>query len=476
MANSFDVVIIGAGPAGYVGALRLAQLGKKVAVVEEARVGGVCLNRGCIPVKSLLYAAAVARNAKEAQIMGITFPPPAIDLVSLGTWKKRIIDRLARGIEFLFKSNGIELIRGRARVVAPDRLVIQKKETEKEIFARTLVIATGSEPAVLPGLETDHKRVIDSNSALNLVQLPKRIVIIGAGAIGLEFATIFRRFGVQVTVLEMCDTILPGVDPELTSFIQHQLTREGVEIHTGVKGVSCSFPAETARVCAAAPEPLEWQAEKVLVAIGRKALTAGLGLEDLGIRLDQRGFITTTDNYETSVPGVYAIGDVRGGPLLAHKALYEGFNLAETLAQTGKPMPGEQKPVPAVVYTDPEIATVGLSESAAQDRGIKVRVARVPVNAIGRSLTLNRSEGVCKLLMDEKTGKIIGGGIVAPHADVLITEITTAIELGLSPDDLSKPIHPHPTMSELVFEAAHALLGSAIHLVKHHQTECGPHS
>lgn len=461
MANSFDVVIVGAGSAGYVGALRLAQLGKRVAVVEQARVGGVCLNRGCIPVKALLYAAAVARNAQEAQTMGITFPPPAIDLVSLGTWKKRIVDRLVRGIEFLFKSNGIELIRGRARLIAPDRLVIQ----EKEIFARTLVIATGSEPAVLPGFAPDHKRVIDSNSALNLIQLPKSIIIIGAGAIGLEFATIFRRFGAQVTVLEMGNTILPGVDPELTSFIHHQLTREGVAIHTGIKGVSCSFPAETARVCASAPEPVEWQAEKVLVAIGRKAYTAGLGLEDLGITLDQQGFITTAANYETSVPGVFAIGDVRGGPLLAHKAMYEGFNLAETLAKTGKPIPGEQKPVPAVVYTDPEIATVGLSESAAQARGIKVRVARVPVNAIGRSLTLNRSQGVCKLLMEEKTGKIIGGGIVAPHADLLITEITTAIELGLRPEDLSKPIHPHPTMSELVLETAHALLSRAIHII-----------
>ncbi|MGQ9677694.1 MAG: dihydrolipoyl dehydrogenase [bacterium] len=466
MADSFDVVIIGAGPGGYVGALRLAQLGKKVAVVEEARVGGVCLNWGCIPVKSLLHAAAVVRNAAEARTMGITFNPPVLDLVSLNSWKRRIIDRLARGIEHLFKSNGVELIPGRAKLLAPDRLAVQEKENEKEIFAQHLVIATGSKPAVLPGIEPDHKKVIDSNSALNLVQLPKSIVIIGAGAIGLEFATIFCRLGVHVTVLEMGDTILPGLDPDLTRLLQHQMEREGVEIHTGVKGISCAVTTETTRVCVQDPKPFEWQAEKVLIAVGRKAYTQGLGLEELGVKLDGRGFIITAENYETNIPGVYAIGDVRGGPLLAHKAMYEGFNLAETLAGKGKPTPGEQKTVPVVVYTDPEIAAVGLDEPTAQAKGKKVKVARVPANAIGRSLTLNRSEGMCKLLIDEKTGKILGGGIVAPQADVLIAEITAAIELGFTAEDLGKPIHPHPTMSELVFETAHALLDSAVHVVQ----------
>nr|NPV14883.1 dihydrolipoyl dehydrogenase [candidate division WOR-3 bacterium] len=465
MESRFDAVLIGAGPAGYVGAIRLAQLGKKVAVVEEARVGGVCLNRGCIPVKSLLHAAAVVRNAQEARVMGITFQPPELDPVSLNSWKARIIDRLARGIEFLFKANGVELFRGKARIVAPDQVVVQGGETETRLSAPYIIIATGSEPAILPGLEPNHKNVIDSNSALNLVQLPLTIVIVGAGAIGLEFATIFRRLGAKVTVLEVCDSILPGIDRDLTTLLQRQMEREGIQFHTGVKGLSCPVPAENARVCAQAPEPLEWQADKVLIAVGRTARTAELGIENLGIKVDQRGFIVTNGQYETNIKGVYAIGDVRGGPLLAHKAMYEGFNLAEALALGKKPVPGEKKPIPAVVYTDPEIATVGLTETMAQEQGLKVKVARVPVNAIGRSLTLSRSEGMCKLVMDEKTGKILGGGVVAAQADVLIAEITAAVELGLTAEQLGKPVHPHPTMSELVFETAHALLGSAIHIV-----------
>jgi len=465
MENKFDAVLIGAGPAGYVGAIRLAQLGKKVAVVEEARVGGVCLNRGCIPVKSLLHAAAVVRNAQEARTMGITFQSPELDPVSLNSWKARIIDRLARGIEFLFKANGVELFRGKARIVAPDRVVVQGNENDAEISAPHIIIATGSEPTVLPGLEPDHKKVIDSNSALNLVQLPESIVIVGAGAIGLEFATIFRRLGAKVTVLEVCDSILPGIDRDLTTLLQRQMEREGVQFHTGLKGLSCPPPAESARVCVQEPQHLEWQADKVLIAVGRTARTAGLGIENLGIKVDRRGFIVTDPKYETNIKGVYAIGDVRGGQLLAHKAMYEGFNLAEALALNKKPILGEKKPIPAVVYTDPEIATVGLTETVANEQGLKVKIARVPVNAIGRSLTLNRSEGVCKLVMDEKTGKILGGGVVAPGADVLIAEITLAVELGLTAAQLGKSVHPHPTMSELVFETAHALLGSAIHIV-----------
>lgn len=459
---SCDTVIIGAGPAGYVAGIRLAQLGQKVTLVEEARVGGVCLNRGCIPVKALLYAAAVLRNAAEARTLGIRFSSPEIDLISLGAWRSRIVDRLARGIEFLLKSNGVELVRGRAEVLAPDRVAVNGPDRALHLTARNLIIATGSEPAELPGLKPDQKQIIDSNGALNLVELPKTLVIVGAGAVGLEFATIFARLGTEVTVLEMCDTILPGIDPDLTLLVRSALEREGVRFVLGVKGLACTPGAPAVRVCTAQQE---WVAEKILIAAGRRPRTGGLGLEALPLELDARGFIKTDSGYQTSVPGVYAIGDVRGGPLLAHKAMYEGVDLAVTLARGGKPLPGERKAIPTVVYTDPEIAAVGLSEDAARARGLRVRVAQVPASAIGRSLVLGRGAGVCKLVAEEDTGRILGGGIVAPQADALITEIACAVELGLTAEQLGRVVHPHPTMSELVLETAHALSGSAIHIV-----------
>ncbi len=460
-----DTVIIGAGPAGYVAGIRLAQLGQRVVVIEQARVGGVCLNRGCIPVKALLHSASIVRNAAEARIMGIGFDLPRLDLVSLGLWKARIVDRLVKGIEFLFKNNGVELIRGRARFIKPNQVQVYG-ETELTVEANRIVVATGSEPATIPGLPVDHKSVLDSNSALNLVELPKRMVIVGAGAVGLEFATIFSRFGVKVTVLEVCDQILPGVDSEVANLLERQMAREGVEFKLGVKGVSCQIPVETnePKVC--------WDeddgqgvmaADKILVAVGRKPLTYNLGLAEIGVKVNEYGFIVTDSGFGTSVRGVYAIGDVRGAPLLAHKAMHEGLMLAEMLS--GKCQIGFQRVVPMVVYTDPELATVGLTAEEAQAKGLKVKVAKVPLNAIGRALTLGRTEGMCKLVAEQDTGRILGVTILAPQADVLIAEATLAVELGLTAEQLGQVVHPHPTMSELLFEASEAVLGRAVHII-----------
>lgn len=462
-----DTIVIGAGPAGYVTAIRLAQLGQEVVVVEEARVGGVCLNRGCIPVKALLHAAATVRNAAEARQMGINFAPPTIDLISIASWKARIVERLAKGIEFLFKANGVELVRGRGRLVAPDRVVVRGPDGDRELTARNVVIATGSRPAVLSGLEPDHRQIIDSNGALNLVKLPNRVVIVGAGAIGLEFATIFQRFGARVTVLEMCDSILPGTDPELTQILRRQMEREGIEFRLGVKGASCEAITDSgARVCVAEEKgKTDLDADQVLVAIGRVANSGDLGLNELGVEMDERGFVKTDHRYQTNCKGLFAIGDIRGGPLLAHKAMFEGIELAELLTGTQNRKTGRNRAIPSVVYTDPELATVGLSEAAAMEAGFKVRVAKVPVTAIGRSLTLSRSEGLCKVVADDASGKILGVGIVAAQADALIAEAAVAVELGLTAEELGRVVHPHPTMSELVFESAHALLGRAIHIV-----------
>jgi dihydrolipoamide dehydrogenase len=465
--TNFDVAIIGAGPAGYVAAIRLAQLGRRVVIIEAARVGGVCLNRGCIPVKALLHSASIIRNAAEARVMGISFPPPAIDIVSLGSWKARIVERLARGIEFLFKSNGVELIRGRAQILSPTRIKVAGAE-ETEIAARIVVVATGSEPAVLPGLVVDHRQVIDSNSALNLVELPRTLVVIGAGAVGLEFATIFNRLGVKVTVLEVCDQILPGIDSEIAGLLQRQMEQEGIEFKLGVKGVSCQPAVNTpeAKVCwEERNEQLTMGADKVLVAVGRKPMSENLGLQELGIKLNAQGFILTDGWFETNVRGIYAIGDVRGGMLLAHKAMHEGLMLAENLGKE-KRAGGLQVPaIPMVVYTDPEFAAVGLSADQAEKQGIKVRVSRVPLTALGRPLTLGRAQGLCKVVAEEKSYRILGVSILAPQADVLIAEAAVAVELGLTAEQLGRVVHPHPTMSELLFEASQAVLGSAIHIL-----------
>ncbi|MEO0068935.1 MAG: NAD(P)/FAD-dependent oxidoreductase, partial [candidate division WOR-3 bacterium] len=396
---------------------------------------------------------------------GIGFNPPTIDFVSLGSWKGRIVERLGRGIEFLFKNNGVELIRGRAKVLSPGKVLVMTPE-EVEIQAKNIIVATGSEPLPLPGYEFDHQRIIDSSDALNLVELPKSIVIVGAGAVGLEFATIFQRLGVKVTVLEVCDQILPGIDREIAVLLQRELEREGVEFRLNAKGVRCQKENGGVDVLWDVNEEENKQhADKVLIAVGRKPRSTGLGLEEAGVKMDERGFIITHDNFETDAEGVFAIGDVRGGPLLAHKAMYEGLLLAEFIGNEQGRRWQRVTAIPFVVYTDPEVASVGIGAEEAEKQGLKVKVVKVPANAIGRSLTLGRAEGMCKVVAEQRTGRILGVTLVAPEADVLIAEAALAVELGLTAEDLGRVVHPHPTMSELLFEAAHLLLGSAIHIL-----------
>jgi dihydrolipoamide dehydrogenase len=458
-----DVLIIGAGPAGYVAAIRLAQLGRKVVAIERERVGGICLNWGCIPVKSLLHAAATVRNAAEARRMGIVFGQPQVDIQALYGWKARIVDRLVRGVEFLLRSNGIEVVKGAARFLDARRVVVAQPDgTEVEMSADDIVIASGSQPAVLPGFDPDGQSVLDSTGALNLTRLPGRVVVIGAGAIGLEFATVFRRLGASVTVLELTPQVLPGFDIEVSAVLRKTMESEGVEFHLGVKVSGLDREPGLRVRFASGDTESSVEADAVLVAVGRKPITAGLELDQAGVRVDERGFIAVDQKYRTSAGHIYAIGDVKPGLLLAHRAMADGIALAESLAG------GRQwrfKAVPSCVYTDPEVASVGVSEAEAASQGLKVKVSRVPLAAVGRSLTLGRSDGLCKMVVDAETDKVLGVQLAAPGADVLIAEATVAVELGLTAAEIGRVVHAHPTMSELLFEAAEAIHSKAVHIV-----------
>jgi len=462
VGRQVDFLVIGGGPAGYVAAIRLAQLGRKVVVVERERVGGICLNWGCIPVKSLLHAASTVRGAAEARRMGIVFGPPQVDFQALYGWKGRVVDRLVRGVEFLLRSNGVETVKGTARFIDRQRVaVVQPDGTEVEFGADNIIIATGSTPSVLPGFEPDGQRVIDSTGALNLTLLPARVVVIGAGAIGLEFATVFRRLGASVTVLELMPQLLPGVDHEVSASLRKAMESEGIEFHLGVKVTGLDRESRIAVGYLTGDTESAVEADAVLVAVGRKPLTAGLELDRAGVKLDERGFIAVDKKYRTRAGHIYAIGDVKPGLLLAHRAMADGISLAESLG-------GRQwrfKAVPSCVYTDPEVASVGLSEAEAASQGIKVTVSRVPLSALGRALTLGRSDGLCKMVVDAQTDKVLGVQIAAPQADVLIAEATVAVELGLTATEIGRVVHAHPTMSELLFEAAEAIHSKAIHVV-----------
>ena len=461
--RNVDFLVVGAGPAGYVAAIRLAQLGRKVVLVERDRVGGICLNWGCIPVKALLHAASAVRGAAEARRMGITFEPPQVDFQALYGWKGRVVDRLVRGVEFLLRSNGVEAVKGTARFVDGQRVtVVQPDGTEVEFGAENIIIATGSTASVLPGFETDGQQVIDSNGALNLTRLPGRVVIIGAGAIGLEFATAFRRLGASVSVLELMPQLLPGFDAEVSSALRKAMQSESIEFQLGVKVTGLDRePGLAVRYLSGETES-KVETDMVLVAVGRRPFTAGLELDKAGVKLDERGFIAVDQKYRTSAARVYAVGDVKPGPMLAHRAMADGISLAESL---GGGRPWRFKAVPSCVYTDPEVASVGLNEAEATSQNIKVKVSRVPISALGRSLTLGRSDGLCKMVVDAETDKVLGVQIAAPQADVLIAEATVAIELGLTAAEIGRVVHAHPTMSELLFEAAEAIHSKAIHIV-----------
>lgn len=467
MADAYDLVVIGTGPGGYVCAIRAAQLGMRTAVVEKrATHGGTCLNVGCIPSKALLHASELYEEAGHGFAgMGIKVSPK-LDLKAMQAFKQEGVDGNTAGVEFLLKKSKIDAFHGAGKVVAPGKVeVTPDKGKAQTIEARNIVIATGSDVAQLPGIEIDEKRVVSSTGALELGEVPKKMIVVGAGIIGLELGSVWRRLGSEVLVVEFLDRITPGMDADVAKNFQRILKKQGMEFKLGYKVTSVETKGKR---CKVAIEPSQGgdaetvECDVVLVAIGRVPYTEGLGLEDVGVKLDNRGRIITDDHYKTSVDGIYAIGDVIDGPMLAHKAEDEGVAVAEILAgQAGHVNYGV---IPSVIYTFPEVAEVGKSEEALKEEGVDYNVGKFPFTANGRAKVNKTTDGFVKVLADAKTDRVLGVHIIGADAGNMIAEAAVLMEFGGSAEDLARTCHAHPTLPEAVKEAALAVGKRALHM------------
>ncbi|MFC5069827.1 dihydrolipoyl dehydrogenase [Flaviflagellibacter deserti] len=465
---SYDLIVIGTGPGGYVCAIRAAQLGLKTAVVEKrATFGGTCLNIGCIPSKALLHASHLFDEAghKFAE-MGIGVPAPKLDLSTMQAFKQKGVDGNVKGVEFLLKKNKVDSFFGSGSIPSAGKVLVKAEDGSEQVLeTKNIVIATGSDVTRLRGVEIDEKRVVSSTGALELDKLPGRLLVIGGGVIGLELGSVWRRLGSEVTVVEFLDRILPGMDSELGRSFERILSKQGMVFKLGSKvtGVDTSGDVLKVSVAPSAGGDAEiLEADVVLVAIGRVPYTEGLGLEAAGVQLDQRGRIAVDGHYKSSVDGIYAIGDVIDGPMLAHKAEDEGVAIAELLA--GKAGHVNYAVIPNVVYTDPEVASVGRTEEELKENGIDYAIGKFPFTANGRAKANGTTDGFVKILADSKTDEVLGVHIIGPDAGTLIAEAAIAMEFGASSEDIARTCHAHPTLSEAVKEAAFAVEKRAIHM------------
>jgi dihydrolipoamide dehydrogenase len=466
---TYDLVVIGTGPGGYVCAIRAAQLGLKVAVVEKrATHGGTCLNVGCIPSKALLHASELFEEAGHSFAkMGIGVGAPKLDLKAMLAFKDTGVDGNVKGVDFLLKKNKVDAFHGAGRLLAPGKVEITKPDGGKEtIETKSIVIATGSDVARLRGIDIDEKRIVSSTGALALDKVPEHLLVVGAGVIGLELGSVWRRLGAKVTVVEFLDRILPGMDVEVGKQFQRILQKQGMafKLSSKVAAVEASGNKLQATIEPAAGEAAAEtiEADVVLVAIGRLPYTQGLGLEEIGVKKDERGRIVTDAHFATSVPGIYAIGDVIAGPMLAHKAEDEGMAVAEILA--GKAGHVNYDVIPNVVYTYPEVASVGKTEEELKASGVAYTVGKFPFTANGRAKVNMTTDGFVKILADAKTDRVLGVHILGPDAGNMIAEPSIAMEFGASAEDIARTCHAHPTLSEAVKEAALAVDKRAIHM------------
>jgi len=473
MANEYDVVVIGAGTGGYVAAIRAAQLGLKTAVVEKQKtLGGTCLNWGCIPTKALLehvHAFKVIKGAKEWGVTGVS--SPGIDMTQVHSRKDRIVSGLTKGVEFLFKKNKIDWIKGTARLTSTSPLTIDVFEGDKQtlIARKDVIVATGSSPRSVPGIEIDRKRIITSDEAIHLKEVPKTLVVMGSGAVGVEFASVFNRFGSDVTIVELLPRLVPVEDEAVSAELEKSFRKQGITAHTSAKVTSAKASATgvDVQIQLADGQTKSVKADYLLVATGRGPVTTGLNAEGMGLQME-RGYIKVDTAYRTNVPGISAIGDVitlgdRPHPQLAHVSSAEGIITAERIAgQDVRPLNYDH--VPGCTYCDPEIGSVGLREAEAEQRGFDVRIGTFPFGVLGRAKMAGETEGFVKIVADRKYDEVLGVHMIGMRATELVAEATVALQLECTVEELIRTIHAHPTMAEAVGEAAHATHGAAIHM------------
>jgi dihydrolipoamide dehydrogenase len=452
-AQGTQVAIIGAGPGGYVAAIRAAQLGLEVTLVEREFVGGVCLNWGCIPSKALIHVSDLKQEIEGAGSFGLVTTGLSVDLNKLMRWKDGVVEKLRKGVASLLSQHKVQVITGKATITGKRSFSVEADKALRFEFEHC-ILATGSSVAYLPGLPRDGELVIDSKDALELEAIPERMVVIGAGAVGLELGTVYAKLGTKVTLLDASEKLLPMLDSQIAPVMEKSLKKLGIKLELGAKVQGIKGKGKEGVLEYSTGEgDKSIEADRILVAIGRRPNTAGIGLEKAGVKLDSKGFVQVNERMETSVRGIYAIGDIVPGPMLAHKAMFQGKVAAEVIA--GQPAAFDSVEVPGVIFSDPEIATVGLSEDEARASGVKVKTGVFPFKALGRTATLGEAtEGFSKVVSDAETGTVLGVHIVGPHASDLISEGCLAVASASHIDDLTLTMHPHPTLPESIEEAA----------------------
>ncbi|PWK05405.1 dihydrolipoyl dehydrogenase [Tumebacillus permanentifrigoris] len=465
IAVEVEVVVIGGGPGGYVAAIRAAQLGKEVVLIDKDTVGGVCLNRGCIPSKAVIHAAKTAATARKSEHMGIRVTGVEVDMEQVQAWKGGVVSKLTGGVQSLLKANGVTVVSGSALFMADNRIGVETPSGMEYFKYEHCILATGSRPVQIPAFPFDGEHILSSTEALALTEIPPSLLVIGGGYIGLELGTAFAKFGSRVTIIEMGANLLPGVDPTLVQIVKKNLKKLGVEILT--QAAASGYEIRDGQIHVTADvqgNPRVLSADKVLVTVGRRPNTEELGLAQVGLTPDARGFLETDAQQRTQNATIFAIGDITHGPMLAHKASKEGIVAAEVIAGHASEM--DAVAIPAVIFTDPEIATVGLSETEAQERGMETVVGKFPFAANGRALTTNDGDGFCTVVAEKSSGVVLGVHIVGPEASTLIGEATLAIEMGATLEDFHLTVHAHPTLSEVLMEAAADADGVAVHIAK----------